>query len=186
MKKILIAIDNDFIRETYEEVFKTEGFEVFVTKSGIEAIDLAKEKKPDVIMADIAFDGMKDFELLEKFKKDQSLKGIPVIVFAQLEQREVRQKAMDLEARDFITAAGVAPGEVVRRVKIILGEQKSYRIKIQMSEDISRLQRDLEFPGEGLKCSKCGATLELYLIRDLIIGNNHFITSFVCPECGEH
>lgn len=183
MKKILIAIDNDFIREAYSEVFKREGFEVSETKSGVEALDLAGKKKPDVILADIVFAGMEKFELLEKLKKELSTKDIPVVIFAQLERRENRRKAMELEAKDFITAAGVSPIGVVRKVRIILGEQKSYRIKIlKESDGIKELVKDLNCDTD-LQCPKCGSNLEMCLIRDLSAGKSHFIISFVCPEC---
>ena len=184
MKKILIAIDNDFLREGYLRVFEKEGFEVLGTKSGIMALDLVKEEKPDVILSDIVFAGMREFELLEKLKKDFYTKDIPVIIFAQLERRENRQKAMELEAEDFVTAAAISPNELVRRVRIILGEQRSYRIRIlRGSDDVKRLVNDLNYSSD-LKCPKCRSNMELCLMRDLSVGNSHFIISFVCSKCG--
>ena len=127
---------------------------------------------------------MKDFEFLEKVKKDFSTRDIPIIIFSQLERKENRKKAMQMEAKDFIAAASVTPAKLLRKVKIILGEQKSYRIKISSnSDDIKGLMRDLDYTNPNLKCPKCSSDLKLSLIRDLSIGNNHFIISFVCPDC---
>jgi len=183
MKKILIAIDNDFIREAYSEVFKKEEFTVLETKKGKKALDLAKKEKPDVALLDILLSEIGGFELLEVFKKENSTKKIPVVIFTQLEKRQDRQKAMELEAKDFVTAASISPTEIIRRVKIVLGEQKSYRLKVSKDTNaIKELMKDLDYRPD-LSCSKCGANLELCLIRDLSKGRSHFIVSFVCPNC---
>ena len=167
MKKILIAISGDFLRDTYKEVFRAEGFEVFAVKNGDEAYDLIKREKVDLIL----IEAETGFELLEK-KID-----IPVIILDQYENKETRKKAIELEARDFIAFSSASPNEIVRRIKIILGEQKSYRI----GRDTARLYQDMGHDGE-LKCPKCGSDLELNLIRDLSAGNSHFVVSFVCPN----
>lgn len=185
VRKILIAIDNDFIRGAYLEVFKRKEFEVMETKNGKKALDLAKKEKPDIILADILLSEMGGFELLKNLKKEDSTKEIPVIIFAQLEKKEDRQKAIELEAKDFITAASVSPIQVIRKVKIALGQQKSYRLKISKdSDDIKELMEDLGY-GPDLKCQKCGSNLVLYLIRDLSKGEKHFILSIICPQCNK-
>ena len=84
MKKILIAVDNDFARETYSQVFKEKNFEVFAEKDGKKAFDLAKKEKPDVILADVALSKMSGFELLQGLRKEKSCEKISVIIFSQL------------------------------------------------------------------------------------------------------
>ncbi len=78
MRKILIAVNNEFIRETYSEVFKAENFEVFRARDGKEALDLVKKEKPDIIIADIALSEMGGFELLEEL-------GAEIIEFPTIE-----------------------------------------------------------------------------------------------------
>jgi len=183
MRKILIAISNDFFRETYSEVFLEKGFQVLKTKSGKEALKLIKEELPDIVLADAALSEMNGFELLESLKKERGYERIPIIIFSQIEKKEERKKAIDLEAKDFITAASTTPLEVVRRVQIALGEQKSYRIAIQKNfYNAKELITDYGLSYD-LKCPKCGADLILYLIRDLSKGEDYFKISFACPEC---
>lgn len=183
--KILIAIDNDFIRETYSEVFKTENFEVLETKKGKEALVLSKEEKPDIILVDIGLSEIGGFELLKTLKEETSTKKIPVIIFAQFEKKEDREKAMELEAKDFIAAASVSPTEVIRKVKIALGEQRSYRISMLKDlHDARELITDLGY-SDDFKCPKCGSDLLLCLIRDLSKGEKYFILSVICPECNK-
>jgi len=183
--KVLIAIDNDFIRETYLEVFKTENFEVLETKKGKEALVLSKEEKPDIVLADIGLSEMGGFELLKTLKEETSTEKIPVIIFAQFEKKDDRGKAMELEAKDFIAAASVSPAEVIRKVKIALGEQRSYRISMLKDlHDARELITDLGY-SDDFKCPKCGSDLLLCLIRDLSKGEKYFILSVICPECNK-
>lgn len=185
MKKVLIAIDNDFIREIYEEVFKEENFEVLKIKQGKVALDLAKKEKPDVIIADIGLSELGGFKLLKSLKEDLLTKRIPVIIFAQFEKKEDRIKAMEFEAIDFVTAAQVTPAEVVRKVKIALGEQRSYRIFPQKNlYNAKELITDLGYTYD-FKCSDCGSDLVFHLIRDLTRGEKYFILSVICPDCGK-
>jgi DNA-binding response OmpR family regulator len=179
--KILIAIDNDFIRDAYYEVLTKNNFSVLKTKNGKEALDLIKKEKPSVVLLDVLLSEMGGLDVLKVMKKDAGISQIPVIIFAQLERKEDKLKAMDLEARDFISAANVSPVEVIRRIRILLGAQKSYTIDYKKTEGLQELAEDL---GESsLKCSKCGEEKKIHLIRDLSRGENEFILSFVCPKC---
>ena len=185
MRKILLAIDNDFIRETYFEAFKVENFEVFKTKKGKEALDLAKKEKPDIIIADVELSEIGGFKLLKALEEEALIERIPIIVFSQIEKEKDRIKAMELEAKDFIAAATVTPAEVVRRVKIALGEQKSYRIfPDKRLHDAKELISDLGYTYD-FKCPECGSDLVFHLIRDLSEGEKYFILSVICPECNK-
>jgi len=185
MKKILIAIKNNFTLEIYSEVFKEKDFEVFSARDGKEALDLVKEEKPNIILADVDLSEIGGFELLETLRKDPTTQKIPVIIFTQIEKKLNRAKAIELEAKDFITATEDTPLEIIRRVKIALGEQKSYRISILKDlHDSRELITDLGC-SDNFKCPKCGSDLLLYLIRDLSKGEKHFILSIVCSKCNK-
>lgn len=185
MKKIIIAIDNDFTRETYGKVFVGENFEVLKTKQGEKALALAKKEKPDIIIADIALSELGGFELLKTFKQDLLTKQIPVIIFAQFEKKQDRMKAMEFEAKDFIDAAQTTPAEAVRKVKIALGEQKSYRVSLQKNlYNAKELITDLGYTYD-FKCPDCGGDFVFHLIRDLTRGEKYFILSVICPECNK-
>ena len=186
MKKILIAIDNDFARNTYVEIFKIEKFNVLEAKDGEKALNLIKKEKPDVILIDIFLSKIGGFEILEQVKKENSLKDIPVVIFSRYVRKQNKEKAMKLEAKDFIGGASVSPNQVIRKIKIVLGEQKSYRIKISDETDniniVKGLMCDLGY-APNMKCPKCGSKFVICLIRNLSVGKNNFILSFVCPKC---
>lgn len=178
MKKILIAVSSDFLRDTYAEVFKNEGFEVASFKTGNEAFQKAESEKFDLIIADISPE-INGFKILEDLNR--SGKKMATILLGQYEDKENRKKAMDLEARDFIVYSSVTPAEVIRKIKIVLGEQKSYRVKVADINNIKGLLGDLGYDSH-FTCPKCQSELEMNLTRDLASGSRHFLVSFVCPN----
>lgn len=183
MKKVLIAINNEFLQETYFQLFVGKNFEVLKAKDGKEAWSIFQESQPDISIIDISLPEIGGLDLLKKIREKQPFNKTPVIVFSQLEKKEERMKAIELEANDFVTAAATTPAEVVRRVLIILGEQKSYRIAIQKNMmNAKELITDFGLTYD-LKCKTCGNDLILYLIRDLSKGEDYFKISFICPEC---
>ena len=183
MKKIIIAIKNDFIRETYLEVFQRSNFHVIQSKSGNDVLSLVNKEKPDAIIADVELDDINGFELIKKLREKKTNSRIPVIIFAQIEREDQKNKAIDLEAKDFIVGTNITPAEAVRKIRIILGEQKSYTLVPQKNlYGAKDLITDLGFD-YSFKCPFCGSDLAFLLIRDFSRGEKYFIVSVVCPKC---
>jgi len=184
MKKILIAISDDFTQRLYSRLFREEKFDVLEAKNGKGVLDLAVKERPDIILADVFLSEIGGLELLRAFKRKVITQRIPVIIFTQIERKKDRIKAIELEAKDFIVGSLVPPPEVVLRVRIALGEQKTYRIIIckENLNKIKELAKDLGY-GPTLRCPHCGSPLRLFLMRDFSKGKNDFKVSFICPKC---
>ncbi len=185
MKKILLAIHDDFARKSYAELLKGEHFLVFETNDGQKAFDLAIKETPDIIVIDLFLSTIGGLQLMEMLQQNLLTKKIPVIFFSQIERETEKEKAMDLGAKDFIIGSITSPREVVAKIKIHLGFQKAYHFSIT-DENLSvakEIKTDLGyFP--YLECPRCGSKFELFLIRDLSKGKDYFKLSFSCPNCG--
>ncbi|MCX6764970.1 MAG: response regulator [Candidatus Nealsonbacteria bacterium] len=182
MNKILIAFHDNILRESYYEDLKENGFDVVGEANGKAVLDLVKEQKPNLILLDVNLIGLSGFEVMSKIKSDDDIKKIPVIIFGHYEDPVERQRAMDAGAIDYLAFSVMNPLKIVNKVKIVLGEQRGYSIKI--SKDDNNLKALLEDMGYDLDfvCAKCGAQKELFLIRNLECGKNSFLASFVCPN----
>lgn len=180
-KKILVAINNDVLRNVYSELLAKDAFVVLKTKNGTEAYDLVIKEKPAVILADTILEEIGGFTLLKKIRENEATKRIPVLIFSQYESNQERREAMELEASEYMGLSNVPPTEVVSRIKILLGEQKSYRIGVtEDTKGIKELMDSLLIT--DLECPTCHQKKELLLIKDLSNGNSRFIASFVCPN----
>jgi DNA-binding response OmpR family regulator len=79
MKKILVADDDEGLRDLYQEELETEGYEVFTAKNGKEALQKLEREKPDLVVLDIVMPKMDGMEALGRIiGKD---KTIPVILY---------------------------------------------------------------------------------------------------------
>jgi two-component system alkaline phosphatase synthesis response regulator PhoP len=179
---ILIAIKDTLIREIYTAVFSANKFEVFETGDSKNFLEIAKSKNPDIILVDVSLSPLDGFGVLKKIKNDPSTQKIPVVIFSQMEREEDRRKAIEFDAKDFIIGNITTPLEAVLKIKVHLGEQKTYQIRIDKDlEKIQELANDLGY--KSLNCPICGSSLELFLIRDLLRGKDYFKVSFICPKC---
>lgn len=116
-KKILIVEDDKFLRELIVKKLSEEGFITLEAIDGEEGLKKAKEEKPDLILLDLILPGIDGFEVLDKLKKDQETKSIPVIVLSNLGQKEDIEKGLKLGAFDYLVKANFTPGEIIEKVK---------------------------------------------------------------------
>lgn len=121
-KTILIAEDEDDLREMYTIALKNRGFEVLGAINGIEALDWLEKKSAeiDLILLDIVMPGMDGFEALDKIKKDERFRKIPVIVSTNLDNDEDKAQAMDFGAKDYFVKSQHTPSELIVEVDTIL------------------------------------------------------------------
>ena len=98
---ILIVDDEEMISEAIALQLKSEGYGVVTTFDGYEAIQTIKQKRPDLIISDIAMPHLSGFELLS-LVKEKLYTEVPVILISVLDQKEVISTAFKLGVDDFI------------------------------------------------------------------------------------
>ena len=121
MVKILVVEDDTFLRELIVRKLGREGYEVSEAVDGEEGVKQATAQKPDIILLDLILPGIDGFEVLRKLKEDDALSSIPVLILSNLGQKEDIEKGMKLGAKDFLIKAHFTPGEIIEKIKTILG-----------------------------------------------------------------
>src|SRR3990167_5303752 len=122
--KIILLVDDDLtLREMYEERLKAEGFNIIQATNGEEALQKAKESKPNVILLDIMMPKVNGFDVLKELKADDDLKDIPVIILTALIQDVDRVQGKKLGAVDYIVKSETMPGEVIAKIKNAIGQK---------------------------------------------------------------
>jgi CheY-like chemotaxis protein len=87
MTKILLVEDSKFVRLTAERALARAGYEVSSAADGEEALQMAREKLPDLILLDMLLPKMSGPDVLAGLKKDPLTKAIPVVVITGLSQK---------------------------------------------------------------------------------------------------
>jgi signal transduction histidine kinase len=98
---VLIVDDENINLEILYNILASD-YTVFTTKSGISAVEMAKQNPPDIILLDIIMPDMNGYEVLKTLKKADKTKNIPVIFITGLDGVEAEEKGLGLEAADFI------------------------------------------------------------------------------------
>lgn len=131
--KALFVDDDNFLRETYTEALVDSGFEVIEARDGQEGLELAKARKPDIIICGIEMPRMTGFQMIEQLKKSKDFSKTPFFIFSHLGRDRDREKSEELGVTDFLVRAVVSPKEFVRRVHGVLSG-KVYRLVIDANQ----------------------------------------------------
>ena len=119
MAHILVAEDERDIRDLITFTLKFAGHEITPATNGEEAVQLAKEKLPDLIMTDVRMPKMTGYEACKAIKADEATKHIPVVILSAKGQDEEIDQGKDAGADDYLLKP-FAPDELTRRIAEIL------------------------------------------------------------------
>ncbi len=87
---MLVVDDNTNTLSAYDELLSAEGYWVACATSGLEALDCARDLKPDVIVTDVGLSGdMDGTELIRRLRADPGLAEVPVLVVTGRTPREL-------------------------------------------------------------------------------------------------
>ena len=97
--KILVADDDNEIRELLRIYLEKDGYEVYEACNGIEALSLCEKNKVDMMLLDIMMPEMNGYQVIQKVRKENN---IPIIMISAKGQDEDKILGLDLGADDFI------------------------------------------------------------------------------------
>ena len=95
MTKILLVDDSKFLRLATERALSRAGYQVSTAIDGEDALKIAREQRPDVILLDMLLPKMTGPDVLKALKKDPSTAGIAVVAFTGLSQKNAVRLEQD-------------------------------------------------------------------------------------------
>src|SRR5215472_796239 len=93
--RILIVEDNPVSLTLLKQLLKAHGYEVLGTLEGLEALDLAREEQPDLILTDIRLPDISGLQVTRLLKQDDRTKTIPIIAVTALASPEYERKGLE-------------------------------------------------------------------------------------------
>ncbi len=100
---ILIVDDSPHGRETLRSLLTLPEYELATAADGREALALAEQLSPDLILLDVMMPEMNGFEVCRHLRKHPRLSEVPVILVTALDDRESRLEGLDAGADDFVS-----------------------------------------------------------------------------------
>ncbi|OYW20962.1 MAG: phosphate regulon transcriptional regulatory protein PhoB [Sphingomonas sp. 12-62-6] len=123
--KMLLVEDDAALAELLIWHFKREDFDVQQTPDGEEALLLAKEATPDIVLLDWMVEGLSGIEVCRRLRRMPETANVPIIMLTARGEEEDRVRGLETGADDYELVARV--GAVLRRVRPALaGEQLTY------------------------------------------------------------
>ncbi|HIJ89941.1 MAG: response regulator [Desulfobulbaceae bacterium] len=116
---ILLVDDEPRNLRLLQVLLQAEGYATLSAECGAEALNLAAEQRPDIILLDIMMSGMDGFEVAQQLKANPDTRNIPIIMVTSLDDRTSRLRALEIGAAEFLSKP-VDRAELSIRVKNLL------------------------------------------------------------------
>ena len=117
--KLLLVEDDPALAELLEYRFTHEGYNVRVTADGDEAIVMAAEDAPDLVILDWMIEGISGIEVCRRLRRDKATAHVPIIMLTAREAEDDRVRGLETGADDYITKP-FSPRELLARVAAVL------------------------------------------------------------------
>jgi CheY-like chemotaxis protein len=117
---ILVCDNEEVLRGLVRASLDGNGYTLVEARDGFEAVEQARQMRPDLILLDMMMPGQSGLEVLAELRRDPELRGIPVLMLtarAQVTDRE----AAHLAGADRFLAKPFSPLELACMVKELLG-----------------------------------------------------------------
>ena len=117
--KLLLVEDDTALAELLEYRFESEGYDVRVTSDGEEAMILASEDAPDLVILDWMIEGVSGIEVCRRLRREKATAHVPIIMLTARESEDDRVRGLDTGADDYVTKP-FSPRELIARVSAVL------------------------------------------------------------------
>jgi two-component system phosphate regulon response regulator PhoB len=120
MRTLLVADDEAGVRALVRMTLEGESLEILEAADGEQAVAMAREHHPDVVLLDVMMPGRSGFDVCRDLKADPSTAGITIILLTARAQNADREEGQAAGADDYFTKP-FSPIALLRKVDDVLG-----------------------------------------------------------------
>ncbi|MDD9303566.1 MAG: response regulator transcription factor [Desulfobacter sp.] len=190
---VLIVDDEEDILELIRFNLKTEGYNILQAMTGEEAIKIAKQSCPDLIVLDLMLPGIDGLEVTRYMKNNQATMDIPIVMLTAKGEEADIVAGLELGANDYMSKP-FSPRELTARIRAILRRRHRHsgdtpvRVRQEGNMVIDRARHCVTLEGEVLELTLSEFELLSFLaekkgwvftrgqIVDAIHGENYAVT----------
>ena len=120
-KTVLIVEDNELNMKLFNDLLEAHGYATLKTGHGIEAMELARAHKPDLILMDIQLPEVSGLEVTRWLKQDDELKSIPVIAVTAFAMKGDEERIRQGGCEAYISKP-ISVTKFIETIKSFLGD----------------------------------------------------------------
>jgi len=186
--KVLVVDDLDINLKLLSEILKKNNISVTTTNSGEEAIHLAHEINPDLILLDIAMPEKDGFDVCTELKNSSATNNIPIIFLTARNQTEDIVKGLEMGAVDYLTKPYKSQ-ELISRInthidlkkaKDIINNQneelKQYNLQLTKSLQYARHIQEKLLPKDRILQKYLDDYFIVYIPKHIVSGDFYWLT----------
>lgn len=121
-RTVLVVEDEDDVAEILSYSLRREGFKVLTASEAAEGLAVVQSERPDIVLLDVMMPGITGWEMLERMRRDEGTRRIPVIMVTVLEEPRFVEKAAEYDAAGYIQKP-FRPAEVLRTIRSVLDRE---------------------------------------------------------------
>ncbi len=157
---ILVVDDEKQNRALLTGLLKEDGYQVFLAKNGVQALERARGHLPDLILLDVLMPEMDGYQVMREIKADPATRDIPVIFISALDSADDEEKGLALGAVDYISKPfqlSIARARVRNHLSLraahnqLRAQKQSLEEAAALRDDVERIMHhDLKSPLNGI------------------------------------
>ncbi len=168
-EKILVVDDEDHIVELISYNLINSGYSVITANNGIDAVRIAKEENPNLILLDLMIPGLDGYDVCKAIRSDVNTKNTSIIMLTAKGEELDKILGLELGADDYITKP-FSIRELLARIKAILRRTKSLATSEEIYESngiyINFERREVTILG-----NKIDLTLKEFELLEILVKN---------------
>ena len=120
-KRVMIVEDNELNMKLFNDLLEAQNYETLQTSNGLEALDLARAHRPDLILMDIQLPEVSGLEVTKWLKEDENLRDIPVIAVTAFAMKGDEERIRQGGCEAYISKP-ISVAKFLETVRAYLGE----------------------------------------------------------------
>jgi two-component system cell cycle response regulator DivK len=120
-KRVMIVEDNELNMKLFRDLIEASGYETIQTRNGMEALDLARKHRPDLILMDIQLPEVSGLEVTKWLKEDDELHVIPVIAVTAFAMKGDEERIRQGGCEAYVSKPISVP-KFIETIKTYLGD----------------------------------------------------------------
>ncbi|MDY8109518.1 response regulator [Fulvimarina sp. 2208YS6-2-32] len=120
-KTVMIVEDNELNMKLFRDLIEAYGYETVRTQSGLNAVELAREHRPDLILMDIQLPEISGLDVTRQLKADPELQKIPVIAVTAFAMKGDEERIREGGCEAYISKPISVP-KFIETIRSFLGE----------------------------------------------------------------
>jgi DNA-binding response OmpR family regulator len=155
---ILVIEDDDIVSRTIERCLRRENYKVALASSGIEGLQLARKRTPELVILDVIMPGMDGYTVCREMRADPILTNVPILFLTAKTKDEDKITGFNAGADDYLgkpfnlDELTLRVRAIIRRTKVVIKEtpaelpQKSFSLGNLFSKNKSSGSAEKEDP----------------------------------------